>query len=78
MIKATSRIYFDFIHFLRHGGYFLFYLNVCFSCLSVSSVKMEAKSLIKRLFSSIQRCENETDWKHLQDAANGTAAQEDR
>ncbi|GAA6066983.1 ATP-dependent DNA helicase Q5 isoform X1, partial [Tachysurus ichikawai] len=45
--------------------------------------KTEAKSLIKRLFGSVQRCENETDWKHLQDfakpdAASRTAAQEDR
>ncbi|XP_052408031.1 ATP-dependent DNA helicase Q5 isoform X1 [Carassius gibelio] len=28
-------------------------------------VKMEAKSLIKSFFSRIQRCESETDWRHL-------------
>lgn len=53
------------------------------SCLSLSLVKMEAKRLIKCLFSSIQRCESEADWKHLRDlakpnAANRTAVQEDR
>ncbi|TSK87545.1 ATP-dependent DNA helicase Q5 [Bagarius yarrelli] len=37
-------------------------------------VKSEAKSLIKRLFNSIQRCENETDWNHLRVAAKPNAS----
>ncbi|XP_042083917.1 ATP-dependent DNA helicase Q5-like [Haplochromis burtoni] len=28
-------------------------------------VKAEAKALIKKFFSSVQRCESEADWKHL-------------
>ncbi|KAJ7989390.1 hypothetical protein DPEC_G00304050 [Dallia pectoralis] len=28
-------------------------------------VKMQAKSLIKKFFSSVKRCESEVDWKHL-------------
>lgn len=31
----------------------------------VSAVKAEAKALIKKFFSRVQRCERETDWKHL-------------
>uniref|UniRef100_A0AAQ5ZBW8 ATP-dependent DNA helicase n=1 Tax=Amphiprion ocellaris TaxID=80972 RepID=A0AAQ5ZBW8_AMPOC len=30
-----------------------------------SQVKAEAKALIKKFFSSVQRCESEADWKHL-------------
>lgn len=33
--------------------------------LSVSAVKEDAKALIKKFFSRVQRCENEADWKHL-------------
>lgn len=32
---------------------------------SVPAVKTEAKVLIKRFFSRVQRCESETDWKDL-------------
>uniref|UniRef100_A0A3Q2XDD6 ATP-dependent DNA helicase n=1 Tax=Haplochromis burtoni TaxID=8153 RepID=A0A3Q2XDD6_HAPBU len=32
---------------------------------SGSTVKAEAKALIKKFFSSVQRCESEADWKHL-------------
>ena len=32
---------------------------------SVSAVKAEAKALIKKFFSRVQRCESEADWKHL-------------
>lgn len=32
---------------------------------SVSAVKAEAKALIKKLFSSVKRCESEEDWMHL-------------
>lgn len=32
---------------------------------SVPAVKEEAKALIKKFFSRVQRCENEADWKHL-------------
>lgn len=32
---------------------------------SVSTVKAEAKALIKKFFSKVQRCESEADWKHL-------------
>lgn len=31
----------------------------------VSAVKAEAKALIKKFFSKVQRCESEADWKHL-------------
>lgn len=33
--------------------------------LSVPTVKEEAKALIKKFFSRVQRCESEADWKHL-------------
>ncbi|XP_062840996.1 ATP-dependent DNA helicase Q5 [Trichomycterus rosablanca] len=41
-------------------------------------VKMEARRLIKRFFSNIQRCENEADWKVLQESAKAadTAVQD--
>ncbi|KAB5554023.1 hypothetical protein PHYPO_G00045330 [Pangasianodon hypophthalmus] len=73
---ATKDLFKSFARFLSH-------LLVEGKAKDRVKVKMEAKSLIKRFFSSIQRCENETDWKHLQDAAkpnaaNRTAAQEDR
>ncbi|KAK3519837.1 hypothetical protein QTP70_006673 [Hemibagrus guttatus] len=73
---ATKDLFKSFARFLSH-------LLVEGKAKDRVKVKMEAKSLIKRLFSSIQRCENQTDWKHLQDAAkpsaaNRTAAQEDR
>lgn len=32
---------------------------------SVPAVKEDAKALIKKFFSRVQRCENEADWKHL-------------
>uniref|UniRef100_A0A3Q0R7S6 ATP-dependent DNA helicase n=1 Tax=Amphilophus citrinellus TaxID=61819 RepID=A0A3Q0R7S6_AMPCI len=32
---------------------------------SGSTVKAEAKTLIKKFFSSVQRCESEADWEHL-------------
>lgn len=32
---------------------------------SVPAVKAEAKALIKKFFSRVQRCESEADWKHL-------------
>lgn len=32
---------------------------------SVHTVKAEAKALIKKFFSRVQRCESEADWKHL-------------
>ncbi|XP_017350184.2 ATP-dependent DNA helicase Q5 [Ictalurus punctatus] len=73
---ATKDLFKSFARFLSH-------LLVEGKAKDRVKVKMEAKSLIRRFFSSIQRCENETDWKHLQDAANPnaanrTAAQEDR
>lgn len=36
----------------------------------VSAVKAEAKALIKKFFSRVQRCESEADWKHLKTAHN--------
>ncbi|XP_026997314.2 ATP-dependent DNA helicase Q5 isoform X2 [Tachysurus fulvidraco] len=73
---ATKDLFKSFARFLSH-------LLVEGKAKDRVKVKTEAKSLIKRLFGSVQRCENETDWKHLQDfanpdAASRTAAQEDR
>ncbi|KAI5619119.1 ATP-dependent DNA helicase Q5 [Silurus asotus] len=64
---ATKDLFKSFARFLSH-------LLVEGKAKDRVKVKMEAKSFIKRLFSSIQRCENETDWKHLQDAAKPNAA----
>lgn len=33
---------------------------------SVPAVKEDAKALIRKFFSRVQRCETEADWKHLQ------------
>ncbi|CAN9505741.1 unnamed protein product [Ophioblennius macclurei] len=54
---ATKELFKSFARFLSHllaegsGG--------------KGQVKAEAKVLIKKFFSKVQRCENEADWKHL-------------
>ena len=40
-------------------------VNSSLTLVSVSTVKSEAKVLIKKFFSRVQRCESEADWKHL-------------
>ncbi|XP_017567497.1 ATP-dependent DNA helicase Q5 [Pygocentrus nattereri] len=75
---ATKDLFKSFARFLSH-------LLIEGKAKDRGKVKMEAKSLIKRFFGSIQRCENEADWKSLQGAASAkhegtdrTAAEEDR
>lgn len=45
--------------------------------LSVPAVKEEAKALIKKFFSRVQRCESEADWKHLK-APHGLKTSENK
>ncbi|XP_022520685.2 ATP-dependent DNA helicase Q5 isoform X1 [Astyanax mexicanus] len=60
---ATKDLFKSFARFLSH-------LLVEEKAKDRVKVKMEAKGLIKRFFSSVQRCENEADWKCLQKATS--------
>ncbi|KAG9343739.1 hypothetical protein JZ751_013117 [Albula glossodonta] len=83
---ATKDLFKSFARFLSHlltegkscgrnqGGVSLH----CCACVRsvlivvlVSAVKSEARSLIKRFFSSIQRCESESDWANLREMKKG-------
>ncbi|KTF80496.1 hypothetical protein cypCar_00009313 [Cyprinus carpio] len=55
---ATKDLFKSFARFLSH-------LLTEGKTANRGQVKMEAKSLIKGFFSRIQRCESETDWRHL-------------
>ncbi|RXN29452.1 ATP-dependent DNA helicase Q5 [Labeo rohita] len=55
---ATKDLFKSFARFLSH-------LLTEGKTANRGQVKMEAKRLIKGFFSRIQRCESETDWKHL-------------
>uniref|UniRef100_A0A8B9H314 DNA 3'-5' helicase n=1 Tax=Astyanax mexicanus TaxID=7994 RepID=A0A8B9H314_ASTMX len=60
---ATKDLFKSFARFLSH-------LLVEEKAKDRVKVKMEVKGLIKRFFSSVQRCENEADWKCLQKATS--------
>ncbi|KAI1884219.1 hypothetical protein AGOR_G00224200 [Albula goreensis] len=71
---ATKDLFKSFARFLSH------LLAEGKSC-GRNQVKSEARSLIKRFFSSIQRCESESDWANLREMvgrANGTGGGADR
>ncbi|XP_073699986.1 ATP-dependent DNA helicase Q5 [Garra rufa] len=55
---ATKDLFKSFARFLSH-------LLTEGKTANRGQVKMQAKRLIKGFFSKIQRCESETDWKHL-------------
>uniref|UniRef100_A0A8C1XCZ6 ATP-dependent DNA helicase n=1 Tax=Cyprinus carpio TaxID=7962 RepID=A0A8C1XCZ6_CYPCA len=55
---ATKDLFKSFARFLSH-------LLTEGKTANRGQVKIEAKSLIKGFFSRIQRCESETDWRHL-------------
>uniref|UniRef100_A0A3Q4G7W6 DNA 3'-5' helicase n=1 Tax=Neolamprologus brichardi TaxID=32507 RepID=A0A3Q4G7W6_NEOBR len=53
---ATKELFKSFARYLSH---------LLTEGRSRGKVKAEAKALIKKFFSSVQRCESEADWKHL-------------
>ncbi|XP_070779385.1 ATP-dependent DNA helicase Q5 [Enoplosus armatus] len=55
---ATKELFKSFARYLSH-------LLVEGRSRGKGQVKAEAKSLIKKFFSRVQRCESEADWKHL-------------
>ncbi|XP_029364751.1 ATP-dependent DNA helicase Q5 isoform X2 [Echeneis naucrates] len=55
---ATKDLFKSFARYLSH-------LLVEGSSHGKAQVKAEAKALIKKFFSRVQRCESEADWKHL-------------
>ncbi|KAM9746127.1 ATP-dependent DNA helicase Q5 isoform 1-T1 [Menidia menidia] len=55
---ATKELFKSFARYLSH-------LLVEGRSLGKEQVKSEAKVLIKKFFSRVQRCESEADWKHL-------------
>ncbi|KAJ8251716.1 hypothetical protein GJAV_G00224350 [Gymnothorax javanicus] len=61
---ATKDLFKSFARFLSH------LLTEGRSC-QRSQVKLEARGLIKKFFSHVSRCENESDWKHLKGAMGG-------
>lgn len=68
---ATKELFKSFARFLSH-------LLAEGRSRGKGQVKAEAKALIKKFFSRIQRCENEADWKHLEQPQICTASENSR
>ncbi|KAM9392479.1 ATP-dependent DNA helicase Q5 [Pholidichthys leucotaenia] len=60
---ATKELFKSFARYLSH-------LLTEGRSLEKPQVKVEAKALIKKFFSRVQRCESEADWKHLERPCN--------